>query len=130
MKFRGKRRDNKKWVEGDLILHCPPSFIRVYLPAIVDKTGISSVYSKSIGMSIMQKDKNKIEMFGSIFIKGKMTEGGDVVIDAFSSEKTKNVTGTIKWGAEGPRVEGDLFKKNGIDNVGYGGLEVIGKQCE
>ena len=84
IKFRGKRIDNKEWIEGDFInadAYGDTSFkgeyeIRTY-GIYGDAFGI---IQKSISMSTGIKDKNGVEIFGSIPLDdGTISQGGDIV---------------------------------------------------
>ena len=77
-KYRGQRVDNGAWVYGDLI-HFPAT-TAIGHP---DKGGVYweeyDVIPETVGMYTGINDKNKREIYGSIPINGKMSDGGDKV---------------------------------------------------
>jgi len=92
MKFRGKRKDNKKWVKGSLIDNAffkkdgsSITYIGVFSSIDFDSwenldecIDIIEVIPESVGMSTGQPDKNGVEIFGSILVGDIMSRGGDI----------------------------------------------------
>jgi len=121
MKFRGKRKDNGEWVEGFYcefqdygeISYC----IRDYKYDIWDE-----VIPESVGMSTLQKDKNGVEIFGSIPINGKMSKGSDALIDEVGD------TTFVMWNSNYSSFCYSYCQYIGLGNAN--GMEIIGKQYE
>jgi len=99
--------------------------------------GFIEVIPESVGMSIVLNDKNGKEIFGSIPIDGKMTKGGDIVIEnpPFMA-KDKNKKYVIRYSNHSfdlATKKGHWPKRN--DGYAYYGcswdnIEVIGNQTE
>ena len=77
MKFRGKRIDNGEWVEGDI--HWGKYYRTAHIHPVLGSNFSDNVYPESVSMSTIQKDKNGVEIFGSIPVDGKITKGGDII---------------------------------------------------
>lgn len=73
--FRGKRADDKEWVEGDLIMvyNHDTSMPDEWIPAIKPLgKGLIEVLPETVGQYIWLKDKNNTKAFvGDIFIDAK-----------------------------------------------------------
>ena len=81
VKFRGKTKEGKE-VKGYYCYVQKKHYIILSGAFISPQNGIH-YYSEVIPSTIAQftglKDKNKVEIYGSIEIDGKMSEGGDIV---------------------------------------------------
>jgi hypothetical protein len=131
--FRGQRIDNKEWVEGCLL-----SLDAFDFPEIIIKKGDRNrygVFPESLSMSTGQLDKNKVEMFGSFGVDGKMTRGGDKIKTHFGG------TGKVIFGNYNICTDDwdvqyitPCFCVEWSDSSGYsclsGDMEIIGKQLE
>ena len=88
IKFRGIRKDNGEYVYGSLIL-TPYPYDRCSIITFRNDTeyGIlryssvsSEVHPDSVAQYTCMNDRNGKEIYGSIYLDGKLTKGGDVVI--------------------------------------------------
>lgn len=76
IKFRGVRIDDGLYVFGDLI---NGHLSYKTHPFIANQNGYIGVHPDSVAQYTCMNDKNGKEIYGSIYLDGKLTKGGDVV---------------------------------------------------
>ena len=86
VRFRGKTKDNGKWVYGGFMQTPESPFIIDYSVIVKNaEDGYPTVYDvvevipSTIAQFTTVKDENDDEIYGSFPINGIMTEGGDIV---------------------------------------------------
>lgn len=83
IKFRGVRKDNGEYVFGSLVYN--PN-VKCEILSIEIKTNYYSfinthdVHPDSVAQYTCMNDRNGIEIYGSIYLDGKLTKGGDIAI--------------------------------------------------
>lgn len=93
VKFRGKTKDKlEKWIYG-YYSHNSKRGIHMITE---DNSGTWLVIPSTIAQFIGLKDKNDVEIYGSIEIDGVMSEGGDIIQEC--------VVGQVIW-------DGDVIQK-------------------
>ena len=81
VKFRGKRIDNGKGVCG-MLMHkwaCGTQWNKYLAIQLAEEGNSYLVIPSTIAQFTGLKDKNQVEIYGSIEIDGVMSEGGDIV---------------------------------------------------
>jgi hypothetical protein len=126
--FRGQRIDNKEWIEGYYVFN-PKWEHLIFEKSWLLKHGVMGagvpIVPETLSISTGQLDKNKVEIFGSFEVDGKMSNGGDRVKFKNCSPETHNVifeNGAFQYNPIG------LCSSEYFDNVEDG--ELIGKQCD
>ena len=120
MKFRGKRTDNGEWVEGDI--HWGKYYRTAHIHPALGSNFSDNIYPDSVSMSTGQKDKNGVEIFGSIPIDGKISKGGDIV-------KLKDFTMRVEYKSPQFILRNEYAGIIGLDYC-WNCLEVTGNQYE
>jgi len=115
--FRGKRLDNSKWVQGDLLTRPDgtPFGIRHYNNFGVDCAEIDPA---TVGQCTGLKDKNGKLIFEGDIAKGSYEETDGRIVDYF--EEVKYITDQGGW------VLGDEDAFNNLDGISAQEVEVVG----
>ncbi len=146
--YRGKRENNGEWIEGYQVVIEGKDYIvpldaktRVFshrAPEPGCRRGILDfieVIPSTVAQSTGLKDKNKVKIYGSIEINGKMSKGGDIVKRTFhysndigdSVGEAKIEISEVKWKEDkGLQFVGfPFFPCDDIYNI-----EVLGNQTD
>lgn len=114
--YRGKTKEGKL-VKGDLITEGSRAFIFSkdrkdgwlfeydnFGRAILYRNLFVEVIPSTVGQSTGRKDKNEKEIYGSIWIDGKLTKGGDTIKFTYwwfdGAERETELIGTIVYSPE------------------------------
>lgn len=86
IKFRGVRKDNGEYVYGSLIYY---RYVECEIIAFSSQYSFGAiVHPDSVAQYTCMNDRNGKEIYGSIYLDGKLTKGGDVVTFGYDTEYT------------------------------------------
>ena len=127
-KYRGIRKDNGEWVEGNLVNNLWGYFIIQHFGIqneIIVSSIASQVIPESISLFTTLTDKTGKEIFGSIPVNGVMSRGGDVL--KFNYDNFVQIEKPIEWSGNGFWVKGEN-DSNFLPAMS--GTEIIGNQYD
>lgn len=137
--YRGKRIDNGEWVYGPFATVDSKAYIlHGTLLGPTPDDGVVWSYNEVIPDSVGQqtgiKDKNDIEIYGSVKIDGKMSKGGDIVryMDARNMEVFYSTNGYVGWKLKRKpnHGKGSLIYMLYNHEKGSGAEEIVGNQWD
>jgi len=86
IKYRGKRKDTGEWIYGyyaePFITNILNKIRKLHVIYVPHKEGFTEeliVIPETVGQFTLLSDKNKKPIYGSIYIEGKMSKGGDII---------------------------------------------------